>query len=213
MNIKQSRDVKKSNNPANILFHSYTSINLIPDALLHKFKMIKKEVHLENKNKIFNIELYPKYYNNEKNKKKQDNINTNINIQTSKSVKKNDIKDNYSNNYRTEDNKMENKLNEKEKNLKSIKKETNYSIKSLRPFPPKLPQLYNYDYKFNNKKFFSKNNETLGLLNKDNIPNAFYNHLIINKRNNLFNGKYRYNRILMKKRNKKKLIKIIYYFP
>ena len=32
LNIKQSRDVKKSNNPANILFHSYTSINLIPDA-------------------------------------------------------------------------------------------------------------------------------------------------------------------------------------
>ena len=82
----------------------------------------------------------------------------------------------------------------------------------MRAFPPKLPKLYNSEYKLNNKKSFSKANETLGLLNKDKIPNVFYNHLMINKKNGLFN-KHRCNRILIKKRIKKKLINIIYYSP
>ena len=83
----------------------------------------------------------------------------------------------------------------------------------MRAFPPKLPQLYNSEYKLNNRKSFSKANETLGLLIKDNIPNVFYNHLLINERNGLFPGKHICNRILIKKRIKKKLINIIYYSP
>ena len=83
----------------------------------------------------------------------------------------------------------------------------------MRAFPPKLPQLYNSEYKLNNKKSFSKANETLGLLIKDNIPNVFYNHLMVNERNGLFPGKHICNRILIKKRIKKKLINIIYYSP
>jgi hypothetical protein len=211
LKIKQFKDVKISNNTIKILFHSYTSINLGSDALFHKFELFKKEDHSKNKNKLINLGIYPKNYNNESNKKEQDNLI--INNKTSKNTKKNDIKDNYSNNYRTENKKMVNQFNEKEKNLKNIKEERNYSIKSLRPFPPKLPQLYNYEYKINNKKAFSKDNETLALLNIGNIPNVFYNHLMINKRSSLFFSKYRYNRILMKKRNKNKLLSIIYYYP
>lgn len=211
MNIKQFRDIKKSDNSIDILFHSYTSISLGSHALLNKFELIKKEDYIKNKNNILNKGIYPKYYNNENNNKEHDYIN--INIYTSKNVKKNDIKDNYTNNYRTENKIMVNKYNEKEKNLKTKNMGRNYSIKSLRPFPPKLPEIYNWEYILNNKKLFSKDNETLGLLNKDNIPNVFYNHLMINKRNSLFHSKYRYNRILIKKRNKNKLLNIMYYFP
>ena len=160
---------------------------------------------------MFNKGIYPKYYNNEKNNKEYDYIN--INIYTSKNIKKIDIKDNYTNNYRAENKIMINKYNEKDKNLKYKNMGRNYSIKSLRPFPPKLPEIYNWEYMLNNKKLFSKDNETLGLLNKDNIPNVFFNHIMINKRNSLFHSKYRYNRILLKKRYKNKLLNIMYYFP
>ena len=207
MNIKQIRDVKKLNNSINIIFHSYTSINLGSDALSHKFELIKKEYYSKNTNKLYNIGIYPKYYNNEINKKEHENIN--INSQTSKSTKKNDIKDNYS----TENKKIVDQFNEKEKNIINIQNGRNYSTKSLRPYPPILPQIYDYEYKLNNKQSFSKDNETLGLLNKDNIPNVFFNHLMINKRNSLFLIKHKCNRILMKKRIKNKLLNIIYYSP
>jgi hypothetical protein len=210
LNINHFIDAKNPNNSINRLIHSYTSINLYSNALFHKFVLIKKEEYLKNKNNLFNIGISPKYYNKESNKKEHYNIN--IKIQTSKSNNKNNIKKSCSN-YKTENKKMVNQFNEKEKNLKNNKIGSDYSIESLRPFPPKLPQLYTYKYKINSKLSFSKGNETLALLNKDNIPNVFYNHLMINKRNSLFFSKHRYNRILMKKRNKNKLLSIIYYSP
>ena len=81
----------------------------------------------------------------------------------------------------------------------------------MREYPPKKPEIFEHEYDFSNRNILLKDNETLGKLNKGNIPIVFYNHLIFNKNNKFINNKYNYKKISMTQKNKKKLLTIIYY--
>ena len=83
-------------------------------------------------------------------------------------------------------------------------------IKCLKEYPPKKPELYNHEYKLSNKLKLFKENEKFGILNKDIIPNIFYNHFMIGVNNKKFKKNCIYT---ITQRNKKKLITIVYYLP
>ena len=89
----------------------------------------------------------------------------------------------------------------------------NFNLKNLRESPPRSPDLFYHQYNFKNQKIFSKDNENFNVLNRNNIPNVFYNHLIINENNIGFNNKCKYKKISIIKRNKNRLLTIIYYSP
>lgn len=84
-------------------------------------------------------------------------------------------------------------------------------LKYMRKIPPKMPEIYEHVYKFKNNNTLFKDNESLGILNKGNIPNVFFDHLFANRKNKL--NKCKYNKTSTTHRNKKKLITIIYYSP
>lgn len=83
-------------------------------------------------------------------------------------------------------------------------------LKDMKASPPKEPELFLHVYNFKNRNILFKNNETSSILNKGNIPNVYYNHLMISKEYFLFN-KCNYNKISLTQRNKNKLLTIIYY--
>lgn len=83
----------------------------------------------------------------------------------------------------------------------------------MKKIPPKANDLYLHNYSFSDKQM-DKSNETFGKLNKDTIPIAFYNHLMVCEKNRkTFNNKHKYFRASMTQRNKKKLLTVIYYSP
>ena len=77
--------------------------------------------------------------------------------------------------------------------------------------PPKEPQIFEHIYNLRNRNDKFKENETLGRLNKGNIPIVFYDHMFFNEKKKYKNCKY--NKTSITHRNKKKLITIIYYSP
>lgn len=106
------------------------------------------------------------------------------------------------------------KNNEKEKKVKnSDLYGQNYNLEILRENPPRSPDLFYHKYNFTNQKVLSKDNENFNVLNKNNIPNVFYNHLVINENNIGFNNRCKYKKISITKRNKNRLLTIIYYSP
>ena len=88
-------------------------------------------------------------------------------------------------------------------------------INFMKEKPPKLPDLFFHDYDYNyNDKLIEKSNETFGKLNKETIPVAFYNHLVISEENKkLVNNKPKYCRTSLTQRNKNKMLTVIYYSP
>jgi len=101
-----------------------------------------------------------------------------------------------------------------EKRIKRVEQyEQNYNLEYFRKNPPKPSELFNHVYIINNINIFTKENETLGKLNRDIIPNVYYNHMIYNRYNSKFNNKCKYLKTCIVQRNKKKLLSIIYYVP
>jgi hypothetical protein len=87
------------------------------------------------------------------------------------------------------------------------------AINIMKEKPPKLPELFFHDYNFSDK-LIEKSNETFGKLNREIIPVAFYNHLVINEENKkLVNNKNKYCRTSLTQRNKNKMLTVIYYSP
>jgi hypothetical protein len=84
-------------------------------------------------------------------------------------------------------------------------------LKNMKTSPPKGPELFLHIYNLKNRDILFKNNETVGILNKGNIPNVYFNHLMIDEKYVIFNNKCKYNRISLTQRNKNKLLTIIYY--
>ena len=79
---------------------------------------------------------------------------------------------------------------------------------------PNLPNIYNHEYNLENKNTSNYYNQTYEQLNKDIIPICFYNHLMIRENaKNIMNKKNKYFKTCINKRNKKKLLTIIYYSP
>ena len=113
--------------------------------------------------------------------------------------------------------KQKQKQNLKLKALSNKKKteiySQNYDISLMKERPPIANEFFLHDYSFN-EKHIEKSNETFGKLNKETIPVAFYNHLMISdKKEKTFNNKHKYFRTSITQRNKKKLLTIIYYSP
>ena len=90
----------------------------------------------------------------------------------------------------------------------------NTNISRLKEIPPKLPDLFNYEYNLENKNAINNNsNEAIGQLNKGIIPISFYNHFMININNNKQSNNNKYYKSSITHRNKKKVITLIYYSP
>ena len=100
-------------------------------------------------------------------------------------------------------------------NKKNIKRELygqELNLKNMKTIPPKQSELFLHIYNLRNRNILFKNNETVGILNKGNIPIVFFNHLMIEEKYVIFNNnKCKYNRISLTQRNKNKLLTIIYY--
>lgn len=82
----------------------------------------------------------------------------------------------------------------------------------MKPIPPKCPLLYNHHYNFSNLKNYSFTNESFGEMQKEKVPNIYYNHLMINK----FEKTLNYISTSMTTRNSKnkgKLLTMIFYSP
>ena len=84
----------------------------------------------------------------------------------------------------------------------------------MRESATKSPELFSHFFDFVNNNTLLKENEVFGKLNRDKIPNIFYNHLLISENNKSFSrNKCKYHKVSVTHRNKKKLLTIIYYSP
>ena len=165
--------------------------------------MKKKESILENK-KSFSKE----YDNNKKDEKESKNQNV-------KNETKKEIKDNKSNIIkRLDKRKMFNHIKDKElaKTALDMYGQDQKSVDYMKEYPPKMPDLFDHIYNIYNKDCLIKN-KTLSILDKDIIPNVFYNHLMINVNNKILKNRCKYISSSITQRNKKKLITFIYYSP
>jgi hypothetical protein len=178
----------------------------------NKYKSLDKFNAKEEKIIVNKFEVN---YQNRKNidcakNKPQCNIkNNNVSNLVNTVPKSNDKKNNIS--------KQKQKKRLKLKALSNKKKSEIYSqnldISLMKEKPPKVNEFFQHDYSFNEKPT-EKSNETFGKLNKETIPVAFYNHLMINdKKEKTLNNKHKYFRTSTTQRNKKKLLTIIYYSP
>jgi hypothetical protein len=157
------------------------------------------------------------------------NYQNNKNIDDAKNKPQCNIKNNNASNlvntFLTSNNKKNNISKQKQEKKQSLKLKAmankkkseiysqNFDISLMKERPPKVNELFLHDYSFN-EKLIDKSNETFGKLNKETIPVAFYNHLMINdKKEKTFNNKHKYFRTSITQRNKKKLLTIIYYSP
>ena len=103
--------------------------------------------------------------------------------------------------------------NEIKKNLKkNLLHGNNYNLEQMKKSPPKVPDIFHHIYFFNNEKTLTKENEIFGTLNRENVPNIFYNHLFSNI-NKSSTCRFKNRKISLTQRNKKKLLTIIYYTP
>jgi hypothetical protein len=110
--------------------------------------------------------------------------------------------------------KMIKKENEIKKNLKNnVLHRNNYNLEQMKKSPPKVPDIFYHIYFFNNEKALTKENEIFGTLNRENVPNIFYNHLFYNINKPSYTCRLKNKKISLTQRNKKKLLTIIYYSP
>ena len=173
----------------------------------NKFKNRTISNLLSNKNDINNII----FIYEDDSKLQKDVNNKNINNNT-KCV----------NNYNLESNQMSNKndkyINNKifkeDNNDKSENNKNNISQKknvTLKPFPPKIPQLFHSKYEYELSCDQNYNFKISKYYCKPKIPNVFYNHIFI-KNKNIVN-KNSLLSISTTSRNKGKTLTILYYRP
>ena len=173
----------------------------------NKFKNRTISNLLSNKNDINNIILI--YEDDSKLQKDVNNKNINNNT---KCV----------NNYNLESNQMSNKndkyINNKifkeDNNDKSENNKNNISQKknvTLKPFPPKIPQLFHSKYEYELSCDQNYNFKISKYCCKPKIPNVFYNHIFIKNKN--IANKNSLLSISITSRNKGKTLTILYYRP
>ena len=126
------------------------------------------------------------------------------------------------NNYNLESNQMSNKndkyINNKifkeDNNDKSENNNNNISQKknvTLKPFPPKIPQLFHSKYEYELSCDQNYNFKISKYYCKPKIPNVFYNHIFIKNKN--IANKNSLLSISITSRNKGKTLTILYYRP
>ena len=141
-----------------------------------------------------------KNYVNNKINNQNSKINNNINFIEHKSIK-----------VPKKNNNVIIKVNNKKNKMRELYGQ-DLNLKDIKTNPPKEPELFLHIYNLKIINILFKNNETVGIINKGNIPIVFFNHLMIDEKHLMFN-KCKYNRVSLTQRNKKKLLTIIYYSP
>ena len=114
-------------------------------------------------------------------------------------------------------NKNENKKCIKRKKVEIVKKDfytQNKDISCMNKNMPKIPDLFNHEFNLQNKNISNNYNKAFEQINKEIIPNSFYNHLMFSENNNnIINNKKKCFKTSLTERNKNKLLTIIYYSP
>ena len=185
------------NNPSNI-------------SKLDKINRYYSAQNIKRLNKLL-IRKKPSNIYNEKENMKNNFVNKKIIIQNCKCKNSILVETNIIKRVKKNNAYLNNIKNEKNKKIEIFGQD--FSLKGLKESPPKLPELFYNKYNLKNQKALFKENEDFCELNRSNIPNIFYNHLIICENNISFNNKYRNNKISIVQRNKNKLLNIIYYSP
>ncbi len=210
VNIFQNNIIVNKEDNVNKRFMNLSSKNINSSqnyTKKNKFKNRTISNLLSNKNDINNIILI--YEDDSKLQKDVNNKNINNNT---KCV----------NNYNLESNQMSNKndkyINNKifkeDNNDKSENNKNNISQKknvTLKPFPPKIPQLFHSKYEYELSCDQNYNFKISKYYCKPKIPNVFYNHIFI-KNKNIVN-KNSLLSISTTSRNKGKTLTILYYRP
>ena len=210
VNIFQNNIIVNKEDNVNKRFMNLSSknINSIQNyTKKNKFKNRTISNLSSNKNDINNIILI--YEDDSKLQKDVNNKNINNNT---KCV----------NNYNLESNKMSNKndkyINNKifkeDNNDKSENNKNNISQKknvTLKPFPPKIPQLFHSKYEYELSCDQNYNFKISKYCCKPKIPNVFYNHIFIKNKN--IANKNSLLSISITSRNKGKTLTILYYRP
>lgn len=187
--------------------------------------------NLTSRYNYFKLFLEQGFKNNKNNssysKDKKNNLKKGV-----KNNIKNEDKNKYSKNSKTmcsntkklNENKIANKNKNKDEDVKKNKINNdksknselygqNYDIKIMREIPPNSPELFSHLYNLDIKKTFFKENDSFGIVQKDFIPNVFYNHFLFNQNKNSVTNKSKYNKVSITQRNKRKLLTIIYISP
>ena len=170
-----------------------------------------------------NIYINNKKYNNKNNLKSKEKRTNNF---ANKNKNKSKIKININNSANPVDNNIPIQIIEVKHNIQ-IKNNKNHQINKkdiynknkdisyMNQKPPQLPSLFNHNYNLENKNIQDCNyNKIYGKLNKETIPNNFYNHLMIDVKNkNIVNNKNKFYKASITSRNQKKILTILYYYP
>ena len=147
---------------------------------------------------------------------KNNKIDNNISVNNDKNILTLDTISNKSKNINNRD--IICKKNPKTLNTKIVNNDTkiniesysqNFNLSLMKKYPPKLPEMLNYEHDIQNKskgKFF---NTTHGQLSKGKIPNVFFGHLMVESKIK----KNKYVKSSATQRNKNKLLTILYYKP
>ncbi len=210
VNIFQNNIIVNKEDNVNKRFMNLSSKNINSSqnyTKKNKFKNRTISNLLSNKNDINNIILI--YEDDSKLQKDVNNKNINNNT---KCV----------NNYNLESNQMSNKndkyINNKifkeDNNDKSENNKNNISQKknvTLKPFPPKIPQLFHSKYEYELSCDQNYNFKISKYYCKPKIPNVFYNHIFIKNKN--IANKNSLLSISITSRNKGKTLTILYYRP
>ena len=210
VNIFQNNIIVNKEDNVNKRFMNLSSKNINSNqnyTKKNKFKNRTISNLSSNKNDINNIILI--YEDDSKLQKDVNNKNINNNT---KCV----------NNYNLESNQMSNKndkyINNKifkeDNNDKSENNKNNISQKknvTLKPFPPKIPQLFHSKYEYELSCDQNYNFKISKYCCKPKIPNVFYNHIFIKNKN--IANKNSLLSISITSRNKGKTLTILYYRP
>ena len=149
----------------------------------------KKETEFKI-NEIQNVEF-------KKNENKKEEIDKKI---EENKITENNIKDNSK--------KVMNKSNKKNKNDNEYTQ--TFSRNDFKDKPPKVSNLFFYEFNYENTNVFSHLNDSYGKINESKkVPNIFYNHLL-NHKENIGN---RYVLTSISKRNYEKVLTYLYYAP
>ena len=109
---------------------------------------------------------------------------------------------------------INNKIFKEDNNDKSENNKNNISQKknvTLKPFPPKIPQLFHSKYEYELSCDQNYNFKISKYYCKPKIPNVFYNHIFIKNKN--IANKNSLLSISITSRNKGKTLTILYYRP
>ena len=190
-----TKNIYRRNNLCNLEFSS------IKDYKNYKSNNVNKNNVNIKENSFFNLKHIKKTnFTKKKISRNKNNSNRKININNA-SIPVNTVSNH---------NKKINNHFKKVENNKDDLYTQNKSPTFMKQFPPKVPEILNHNLNLEN---ISKTN-TYGKLNKETLPHVFYNHLMLsNDYNKDLSVKKSYFKASVTKRNKNKILTIVYYTP